>query len=335
MKNERKGPRIPEELVVYCDQFGLSPREKEVFALLTRKVIHFKEIAGELGLSPSTVNNHFKNIFDKTKTNSKSELLANFLDFVQKNPSAKKWLPQKPHVLVLDDEPDICSLLQEELTERGMKVYTENSPLEALARTKELKIDMVVSDFKMPSLTGLEFLKELRNINRYYPPLMYVTAFSQELTLAEAMDLGAVALMSKPIDIDLLSLTVMEQLMSNDLSADKSTDQAALKIQPPAKIGIGYGGVFIPVEEDKIVPYEVGMIVTFPFKLESMPQEIQAQGEIVWKRARKHGELPSGIGIKFFSLPESDKDHLHEYVRVKKIISFIPNKVNCDRNAAQ
>jgi DNA-binding NarL/FixJ family response regulator len=328
MKNERKGPRIPEELVVYCDQFGLSPREKEVFALLTRKIIHFKEIAGELGLSPSTVNNHFKNIFDKTKTNSKSELLANFLDFVQKNPTAKKWLPQKPHVLVLDDEPDICVLLQEELTDRGMKVYTESNPIEALTRIKELKIDMVVSDFKMPSLTGLEFLKELRNINRYYPPLMYVTAYSQELTLAEAMDLGAVALMSKPIDIDLLSLTIMEQLMSNDLSADRSSDQAALKVPPPVKMGIGYGGVFLSVDEDKLAPYEVGMILTFPFKLESMAQEVQAQGEILWKRPRKHGELLPGLGVKFFSLTEDDREKLHEYVRVKKILSFIPNKLN-------
>src|SRR6185369_14873313 len=142
------------EIDEFASRHGLSPREKQVFACLTNKVVHFKDIAAHLTLSPSTVNNHFKSIFEKTGTNSKSELLANFLKQVVGKLNHCRHLVRKPHVLVVDDEPDICEFVADELTQRGMKVYSFSNPGDALRSIASMKLDVVISDIRMPGLDG-------------------------------------------------------------------------------------------------------------------------------------------------------------------------------------
>src|SRR5947209_6135899 len=116
------------ELREFADNFGLTPREREVFFLLANKVTTFKDIAQQLKVSPSTINNHFKSIFNKTDTNSKAELLASFLLYIIDKFNHCRHLLQRPHVLVVDDEPEICELIGENLTRRGVKVYTCTQP---------------------------------------------------------------------------------------------------------------------------------------------------------------------------------------------------------------
>jgi DNA-binding CsgD family transcriptional regulator len=70
------------EVKEFASIHGLTPRETEVFLCLTLKIIQFKDIAIHLNLSPSTVNNHLKSVFEKTRTQSKSELLADFLQYI-------------------------------------------------------------------------------------------------------------------------------------------------------------------------------------------------------------------------------------------------------------
>ena len=70
---------MKEEVEKFSKVFSLSPRETEIFGLLASRVTTIKEIGQRLGSSPNTVNNQFKAIFGKTKTNCKSELLGLFL----------------------------------------------------------------------------------------------------------------------------------------------------------------------------------------------------------------------------------------------------------------
>lgn len=203
------------EIDEFARRYGLSPREKEVFALLTQKIVHFKEIAAHLKLSPSTVNNHFKSIFEKTGTNSKSELLANFLKQVVTKLSHCRHLVRKPHVLVIDDEIDICELISEELTRRGMKVYCFSNPSEALRSLPAIKLDVIISDIRMPGMNGLELLKEIRKVHHYFPSILFVSGFSKNAALDQIMDMGAVALLEKPIDMNRLFTLIMEQFIDD------------------------------------------------------------------------------------------------------------------------
>ncbi|HVK62685.1 MAG TPA: LuxR C-terminal-related transcriptional regulator [Bdellovibrionales bacterium] len=70
------------EIKSFCTQSTLTPRESEIVLLLAEGVVRIKDIAEKLRLSPNTVNNHVNNVFAKTGTRSKSELLARILNMV-------------------------------------------------------------------------------------------------------------------------------------------------------------------------------------------------------------------------------------------------------------
>ncbi|MEK6678309.1 MAG: response regulator [Nitrospirota bacterium] len=73
---------------------------------------------------------------------------------------------QTPLILVLDDEPIILELCVEFLTTEGYKVDTAGNGKEALSLLQEKDYDVVISDMKMPSLSGAEFYKI---VNERYP----------------------------------------------------------------------------------------------------------------------------------------------------------------------
>jgi len=65
---------------VFAAKHSLSGREREVFNLLVGEITASEDIAVQLKVSRNTVRNHFQNIFQKTKTNSKTQLLACFIN---------------------------------------------------------------------------------------------------------------------------------------------------------------------------------------------------------------------------------------------------------------
>lgn len=326
------------EIEEFAKRFGLSPREKEVFALLTHKIVHFKEIAAHLKLSPSTVNNHFKSIFEKTGTNSKSELLANFLKQVVTKLNHCRHLVKKPHVLVIDDEPDICEFISDELTQRGMKVYSFSNPADALRSLPSMKLDAVISDIRMPGMDGTELLKEIRKTHHYFPAILFISGYSKYEALDQIMDMGAVALLEKPIDMNRLFTLIMEQFIEdvNERNLYMRTSEhipTVINEKFHLEIGnIGFGGVFIPKSDDAVASkqptaydsLEVGSLVSFQFKLDQDDGTINAVGEVAWKRSQPKDGLPPGMGVKFVKISDTDRDKILDYARLNRILSFIP-----------
>ena len=86
MSNEIENLRSPQSVFAgEIDGFAfankLSPRETDIIISLIRSITNSEDIAKTLSISTHTVNNHLKNIFEKTKTNSKTEILASFLRY--------------------------------------------------------------------------------------------------------------------------------------------------------------------------------------------------------------------------------------------------------------
>jgi len=103
-------------------------------------------------------------------------------------------------VLVVDDEPKICQLLEQILTARGCTVRLAHDGLEGLSQFKQQSADVVVTDIRMPKLTGVELLRELKHLD----PLLNVvviTAFPSVEGAVEAMKYGACDFITKPFDI--------------------------------------------------------------------------------------------------------------------------------------
>jgi len=115
---------------------------------------------------------------------------------------------RRPTVLLAEDDPELRSLLAFCLFQAGYAVTSCADGLSLLERIQQGldgvdPVDLVVTDIRMPGLTGLEVLEACHDQLRL-PPLICMTAFGDEQTHAEALRLRARAIVDKPFDIDRL-----------------------------------------------------------------------------------------------------------------------------------
>jgi len=107
----------------------------------------------------------------------------------------------KPRVLLVDDEPAVWQLLGEKLGRDGFDWNGRSSPEEALACLEKEHFDAVVSDLKMPGMTGLELLAQTQ---KKYPHLAFVMATGEDdiRVAVDAMKHGADDYLVKPFHLD-------------------------------------------------------------------------------------------------------------------------------------
>jgi DNA-binding response OmpR family regulator len=118
--------------------------------------------------------------------------------------------PGKPEgtlILVVDDEPHICDLIDKFLTKRSYQVHTACTGLNALAKIKHNPPRLVLLDINMPGMNGVEVLRQMR-ANHYAGGVIVMTASQDEPLLQQALDLGSVDVMGKPLDLERLLLVV-------------------------------------------------------------------------------------------------------------------------------
>jgi len=71
--------KLEQTIILFASKYRLSARETDVFRCLLQSSTTAEEIGVKLGVSRNTIRNHFQNIFGKTNTASKTELLAEFI----------------------------------------------------------------------------------------------------------------------------------------------------------------------------------------------------------------------------------------------------------------
>jgi len=114
-------------------------------------------------------------------------------------------------VLVVDDEPEVCKLVQRILRRDHLSVLYATTGRSALARLRRRGVDLVILDICMPDLDGIQVLERLRRRHRDLPVLM-LTAHGHLDTARRAMQLGAYDYITKPFKIDLVRKIVHEAL---------------------------------------------------------------------------------------------------------------------------
>ena len=121
-----------------------------------------------------------------------------------------------PHILLAEDNQEMRELLAMSLRKNGYEVTEFADGLSILERffsldsvQKDKVFDLVISDIRMPGLTGMEILEGMYNFQGF-PPIILITAFGDEETHKQAYLLGAVAIFDKPFDIDQLIAKVQE-----------------------------------------------------------------------------------------------------------------------------
>src|SRR5882672_1604300 len=121
--------------------------------------------------------------------------------------------PDRPKILVVEDDPDIRKILEIFLTEKRFQVKVTDGAATALTTLDQEPVDVILSDVRMPGMSGLELLRHLKDRDPDIQ-LVLMSAYSSVKDAVEAIQLGAADYVEKPIDfrrLDRVLQTVLEK----------------------------------------------------------------------------------------------------------------------------
>ncbi|MBA4392809.1 MAG: response regulator [Desulfobacca sp.] len=129
-------------------------------------------------------------------------------------------------ILIVDDELDILELLEMIITERTpFQVMTTNNPLEVPHLLKESSIDLLITDLRMPGLSGMDLIREAKKISPDMP-IIVITAYGSSQSAEESIAEGAYDYITKPFRKDHIILTINRAMewhaMKKELAALKA-----------------------------------------------------------------------------------------------------------------
>jgi DNA-binding NtrC family response regulator len=125
-------------------------------------------------------------------------------------------------VLLVDDDPGVRSLLVRLLRAQGHETAEAESGVKALEFLEESNADLVVSDLRMPGMSGLALL-ELVKKRVPHVPIVLLTAYASPETTVDAVQLGAFDYLEKPFRNDVL-LSVVERALTAGKGRTRATD---------------------------------------------------------------------------------------------------------------
>ena len=120
----------------------------------------------------------------------------------------------KPRILVVEDDPEMRSLLEEYLASSGFDATAAPDVETAFARLREGPVDLVVSDLSLPDESGITFLRKLTGAGGPVPRFIVITAFGDWRSYAEALALGAARYMTKPFRMEELVREIRSALVA-------------------------------------------------------------------------------------------------------------------------
>ena len=122
-------------------------------------------------------------------------------------------------ILIADDEPSNRKILAQELVHRGFAVNTASGGKETLAMIESAAPDLLILDYMMPDLSGLEVLQELKKHGND-TPVIIITAYGSVDRAVEAMKAGAYDFITRPFDPDHIDLVVRKALEHRTLKRE-------------------------------------------------------------------------------------------------------------------
>jgi DNA-binding NtrC family response regulator len=209
-------------------------------------------------------------------------------------PSDTRKFAKPPRILIVDDDAGQRSLLSSFLKSQGFDIVTAESGERALELLRGGEFSMMISDVRMPGISGLETLKRARDQNSMLPVLL-VTAYADIREAVGAMRDGAVNYLAKPIDLDELLASVQKATGVTALSPSKLDSEHRL----PANV-IAHSPLMQAVFHDAslIAPSESRILITGE---SGVGKEVLADVIHAWS-ARATGPL---VKVNCAAIPET------------------------------
>ncbi len=162
------------------------------------------------------------------------------------------------NILIVDDEINQTELLSGFLEKQGFNIFSTTSPVEAIDIVNREHVDLVISDYKMPELSGEELLEKVKSINPEINFIM-ITAYGEIDTAVNVMKRGAADFIQKPVDLSELIEKI--RILEEQLLIRRTTKEIEDKID-----------VEIPFKNEniltiyktiyKIAPKDINVLIT-------------------------------------------------------------------------
>ena len=135
-------------------------------------------------------------------------------------------------ILIVDDQEMMRDSLAATLAREGHEIVAAHDGPIAITRLSATKFDLMITDLKMPKMTGIELLQEAKRL-RPEMPVVLMTAFATVNTAVEAMKLGAYDYIQKPFDGDEIKLLVERTLEHNRLIRENQALRSMADVLTP------------------------------------------------------------------------------------------------------
>jgi len=126
---------------------------------------------------------------------------------------------KKQYIFFVDDEPEICKVVRRSLDQTGFKVSCFTRATDCLGQLRSQRCDLLITDVKMPGMSGLELLSEARRLIPSLPVLV-ISAYGDIPMAVKALKAGALDFIEKPLDRQCL-LSAVESALGQIAPADE------------------------------------------------------------------------------------------------------------------
>lgn len=134
-------------------------------------------------------------------------------------------------LLLVDDEPGLREAVQDYLEDSGFTVEVANNAIEGWEKVQHIVPDLVISDIMMPQVDGYQFLKQLREDDRFKAlPVVFLTAKGMTSDRIQGYQAGCDAYLPKPFDPEELEVMI-KNLLERRAAASNSTELDDIKQQ--------------------------------------------------------------------------------------------------------
>ncbi len=296
--------------------FELTPREREIVGLLLAGHENVPSIASSLGLSTNTVHNHFKNIFKRTGTRTKTGLMALFIErHLDHDPGVARRVP---NVLLVEPALELAEALQHSLRALGMRVYTEPRAGRVLDRVHELELDALVADPQQHVLEGDGPVATVSELYCGHPKVFFALGAVRRANSGVLVRSFAV-----PEQTDLLSLEILAHCNAVEYRRSRAV-RVATHLEGElcwavsdgertraVRVGnVSPGGAYlVPAEEAELFPPATRMVLDLPLG----DDPLRVNVEVAWVRQREDGV--AGAGVRFRDVAPGARHRLIAYCR--------------------
>jgi response regulator RpfG family c-di-GMP phosphodiesterase len=143
--------------------------------------------------------------------------------------------PAVKKILVVDDEPAICGLVEAYLKKKGYDVAVANNGSDALSIVKNGSIDLVISDIKMPGMSGIELLQKIREYSGTLPVLL-ATGLPTMETAIGALKAGAFDYIAKPFHFEEIGEKIRRALLQRQILEENILFSKLISLHEVTKI---------------------------------------------------------------------------------------------------